>query len=139
MASNDLYLISAGRGPGANQSYWYTTVWIHNPGQDTAVVSVSLLLRNQSNPAPAQQTVAVDPGKTLTIGDAMHDLFGEEVAYGALRFSSTGKVVVSSVAATPTWVTTAAKSLPGRASKVTRTTSPRSISPMSPSGTATMT
>ena len=91
----DLWLPSVARTPGANGSQWYTTVWIHNPGTQTAQVSIGYLVRDQSNPVPKTQTVTVDPGETLKLADVFQDVFAVPNATGALRFQSAQKVVVS--------------------------------------------
>ena len=91
----DLWLPSVARTPGANGSQWYTTVWIHNPGTQTAQVSIGYLERDQSNPVPKTQTVTVDPGETLKLADVFQDVFAVPNATGALRFQSAQKVVVS--------------------------------------------
>jgi hypothetical protein len=91
----DLWLPSVARTPGANGSQWYTTVWIHNPGTQTAQVSIGYLERDQSNPVPKTQTVTVDPGETLKLADVFLDVFAVPNATGALRFQSAQKVVVS--------------------------------------------
>ena len=91
----DLWVPSLARTHGAHSSQWYATVWIHNPGTQTAQVSISYLVRDQSNPSPMTQTVTVDPGETLKLGDVFMDVFGLSEAKGALRFQSTQKVVVS--------------------------------------------
>ncbi len=93
--ATDLYLPSVARAEGANGSQWYATVWIHNPGTSRARVTVGFLERGRSNPAPVEQTVMVDPGETLKLGDVFRDLFGLDTALGALRFTSDRKVVVS--------------------------------------------
>jgi len=91
----DLWVPSLARTHGAHLSQWYATVWIHNPGTQTAQVTISYLVRDQSNPMPTAQMVTVDPGETLKLGDVFLDVFGLNEAKGALRFQSTQKVVVS--------------------------------------------
>ena len=94
--SDDLFVPSIGRGEGASGSFWYTTVWFHNPGDDSAVVTVGLLLRDQPNPTPDEQVVTVPAGSTLIFKDAIHDLYGLDAAVGALRIQSTGSIAVGS-------------------------------------------
>jgi len=91
----DLWVPSLARVHGAHSSRWFATVWIHNPGTQTAQVSISYLKRDQSNVSPIVQTVAVDPGETMKLGDVFLDLFGLADAKGALRFQSSERVVVS--------------------------------------------
>jgi hypothetical protein len=91
----DLWVPSLARTPGAQDSQWYATVWIHNPGTEIAQVSISYLLRNHSNLSPIVQTVTVNSGETLKLQDVFQDVFGLSNATGALRFQSDHKVVVS--------------------------------------------
>jgi len=92
----EVYLASVGRGPGLDGSYWYTTVWIHNPGDTAQNVTVSFLVRGQSNPSPTQQMVAVGPGQALKLGDVLLDLFGLTEGSGALRFEAQEAIAVCS-------------------------------------------
>lgn len=92
--ADDLYIPAVGRGPGAGGSNWYTTAWFHNPGADEAMVTVSLLLRGQPNPAPDTQVFAVPAGSSVTFEDAIIDLFGLESVSGAFRVQSTRPVAV---------------------------------------------
>ena len=91
----DLWVPSLARTPGAHDSQWYATVWIHNPGTEIAQVSISYLLRDHSNLSPIVQTVTVNSGETLKLEDVFQDVFGLSNATGALRFQSDHKVVVS--------------------------------------------
>ncbi len=95
-ASNDVFVPSVGRGEGASGSFWYTTVWFHNPGSNAVEVSVSLLLRDQPNSSPDQQDVTVPAGSTMTFKDAVHDLFGLDSAVGALRIQADQPLAVGS-------------------------------------------
>jgi len=91
----DLWVPSLARTPGAHGSQWYATVWIHNPGTQSAQVHISYCVRNRANNAPIVQTVTVDPGETLKLADVFQDVFGLATAKGALRFQSNRRVVVS--------------------------------------------
>ena len=91
----DLFLVSVGRGPGAQSSFWYVTVWIYNPSSKPAAVDVSFLERGSANPAPIHSTMTVNPGATATVNDALFNLFGLEVAFGALRVRSDQEIVVA--------------------------------------------
>ena len=95
MPGTDVWMPSLARTHGAHSSQWYATVWIHNPGTQTAQVTISYLVRDQSNPTPMAQMVTVDPGEILKLGDVFLDVFGLSDAKGALRFQSNQKVVVS--------------------------------------------
>lgn len=89
----ELYIPAIGRGPGAAESQWYTTVWIYNPGDDVRDVTVSLLLRAESNAAPDQQQISVAAGATLLFPDVVAELFGLDSTAGALRLTSDGPIV----------------------------------------------
>lgn len=91
---DDIYVPAVGRGEGASGSFWYTTVWFHNPGADAAVVTVSLLLRNQPNPTPDAQVFTAPAGSSVTFEDAINDLFGLDDASGAFRVQSTKPIAV---------------------------------------------
>ena len=91
----DIFVPSLARTAGVHGSQWYSTVWIHNPGTDAAEVDVSFLQRDQSNLAPMRQSLRIDDGETVKLGDVFLDLFGLEDAVGALRFQSDEKIVVS--------------------------------------------
>src|SRR6266540_5292495 len=93
-SGTDVFVGAAGRGPGAAGSDWYTSVWIHNPGGAPATVVAYLLLRNQTNPSPASQTITVQPGETRRIDNVVETLFGVN-AFGALRFTSANRIVVN--------------------------------------------
>lgn len=93
---NDLYVLSVGRGSGAAGSQWYTTMWFHNPGEESVMVTVSYLPRGTNNIDPDQQVFSVPAGSTVTYGDALNDLFEFESAVGALRIQTAGQVAVGS-------------------------------------------
>jgi len=95
-AGQELFLASVGRGPGANSSQWYTTVWLHNSSGNMTTVQVEFLIRNQTNPTPMSQTLNINPGQTLQFKDVFYELFGLAQASGALRFVSSEEIVVSS-------------------------------------------
>ena len=91
MPATELYLPSVGRGPGASGSQWYTSAWLHNPEATAATVTIGLLRRDQSNPAPEQQTITILPGETVTFGDALLQLF-IQLEQGLLHFFELGHI-----------------------------------------------
>jgi hypothetical protein len=90
----ELILPAVGRGAGANLSQWYTTVWFHNPSAESADVSVSLLMRKQSNPQPTTRSITVPPHSSVTSTDVLQDLFGLDSAAGAFGIVSTAPLAV---------------------------------------------
>lgn len=92
--ATDVFVPSVGRGPGAQGSEWYTTLWIHNPGLSTANVTIRFLQRNQPNPSPATYNDSIPPGDTRRYPNAVYTLFGVE-GFGALRVTSGNPLVVN--------------------------------------------
>lgn len=95
-AGTDVYLPSVGRGPGAMQSDWFTTVWIHNTTPQDAQLQVRLLERGASNPSPAVHNDVIPGGETVMIPNVIETLFGLPNRFGALRITSDRKLVVNS-------------------------------------------
>jgi len=92
----EVFIASTGRGPGASSSQWYTTVWVHNPTGSPANVQFSFLLRNQTNLAtPYVYNLAVPPGDTIRIDNAVNTMFGIE-GFGAIRAVSDHTVLINS-------------------------------------------
>ncbi len=91
----DLFLVSVGRGPGAQGSFWYATVWIYNPNGKPVSVDISFLARGSANTSPIHSSMTVDAGSTATVNDALHTLFGFDEAFGALRVTSDQDIVVA--------------------------------------------
>jgi hypothetical protein len=91
----DVFLPSIGSGPGAAGSEWDTCVWVHNPGGSPADVQFQLLLRNQPNPAAQIFNDRIPPGDTRRYDNAVKSMFGN-TAFGALRVTSTQRILVSS-------------------------------------------
>jgi len=95
-AGTDVFLPMVGRQVGVYPSNWYTTIWIHNPGNQAATASLYFLERGTANPDPPFVDVLVAPGDTEKIENVVESLFQRQ-AYGALRIAcSTQKLVVSS-------------------------------------------
>ena len=92
-AATDCFLPSVGRGPGKQESEWYTRVLIHNPGDTDATIQIIFLLRGQPNPAPQVFTDTVLAGKVGRYIDPVETLFGT-TGFGALRVVSDQPVVV---------------------------------------------
>jgi len=95
-SGTDVFLPSVGSGPGAAGSHWHTSLWLHNPGNTTADVTLEFLARGTSNPAPATAYEVVGPGETIRVPDLLAAYFGGGSAFGALRVTATAKVVVAS-------------------------------------------
>ena len=95
-AGTDVFLPMVGRQAGVGTSNWYTTVWIHNPGNAAATATVWLLERGTSNPAPPSIDILVAPGGTEKLENVVGDYFHREV-FGAMRVTcSSQRLVVTS-------------------------------------------
>ncbi len=91
--STDCVLPSVGRGPGKQDSQWYTRIWVHNTGPADASIRISFLLRDQPNPAPMEVEDTVPAGAVNIYNDPITELF-ETTGFGALRFQSDQPLVV---------------------------------------------
>ena len=92
-SGTDVFLPSVGAKAGVPPSVWYTTVWVHNPGDGPANITVYLLER-QANTAPLSYTDTLAAGETRKYDDAVQLMFAKQT-FGALRITSNEKVVVS--------------------------------------------
>lgn len=93
-AGTDVFLPAVGRRPGDVGSQWYTQLWIHNPSDATANVSIVFLERNAPNPSPLVFTDSIPPGDTRRYPNTVGTLFGVE-KWGALRIKANVAVLAS--------------------------------------------
>jgi hypothetical protein len=95
-AGTDVFLPMVGRQAGVGTSNWYTTVWVHNPGNAAATARISFLDRGVTNLDPPWVDLLVPPGDTQMLENVVDSLFHEQ-AFGAIRVTCpTQKLVVSS-------------------------------------------
>jgi sugar lactone lactonase YvrE len=90
-----LYLPGAANTPGFNGSRWTTNLELHNRGEGPASYTVELLLRGQSNIAPAAVAFQLAPESSVRYRDAVGELFGVDGA-GALRVTAVGGELLAS-------------------------------------------
>ena len=93
-AGTDSFLPAVGRRPGDAGSQWYTLLWIHNPSDTTANVSIIFLERNVPNPSPLVFLDSIPPGDTRRYPNTVGTLFGVE-KWGALRITANVPVLTS--------------------------------------------
>jgi len=91
----EVYVPSVARGPGYQNSQWYTTLWIYNPSPQPADVQVYFLERGWTNPSPRVSQLQVPPGETYRISNAVETLFGLTNNFGAFRIVTSQKVLVN--------------------------------------------
>ncbi len=95
-AGTDVVLPSVGSGQGVGSSYWFTTVWVHNPGEDAAQVEYQFLERDKANLSPLVYRETLPAGATVRHTNALATLFGiSGRAFGAIRVVSSAAVVVN--------------------------------------------
>jgi hypothetical protein len=91
----DLMVPAIGRVAGMNDSQFYSTIWVTNPGGSTADVELRFLRPGQANTAPAIHTDSIAPGATRQYDNAAETLFGVTGVVGAVRVRSSVNVIVS--------------------------------------------
>ncbi len=90
----NVFLPSIGSGPGFSESFWETTIWVHNPGSSPANAQFSLLHRGQANLDPLTFNDTIPPGDTRRYDNAMQTMFGLS-GFGAIRVLSNDRLVVN--------------------------------------------
>ena len=71
-----LFIPASAHVAGDNDTNWRTDLEMHNPGQETATVTVSLLRFRESNLNPSQRSYTLDPGESLQLPDILMSVFG---------------------------------------------------------------
>lgn len=82
--SDELWIIAAGRGPGAAGSVWVTDLYVTNTGDDSIDVEISFIAA-QSGVVSGPVTVPLDAGQTRAYPDLLKARFGLESAVGAIH------------------------------------------------------
>ncbi|MGH9458277.1 MAG: hypothetical protein ACRD2J_11645 [Thermoanaerobaculia bacterium] len=85
VSDDELWIPTAGRGPGAGESFWVTDLWIMAPGEDDVEVEITFLDRTADNIEAESVVVPVAGGETVMLHDVVLNLFRKEHAFGALH------------------------------------------------------
>jgi len=93
--AKELYVPAVARAAGAAGSQWFTDLYIFNPGNTGASVSVYFLPRSTDNTGAVPTTFNLAAGESLTLPDVLHDTFGQESAAGAFRIVATAPVIAN--------------------------------------------
>jgi len=93
--ATELFVAAAARGPGSGTSVWSTDLFLYNPNDTAATVTVAWLVRDRPNPAPAAVTLTVGAGQALHLDDVLLADFGFEAAAGAFRITADVPVVAT--------------------------------------------
>jgi hypothetical protein len=92
----DLVIPAAARGDGEAGSVWISSLYVSNPGDAPATVSLFWVHRSAALAAPDPVTFDLQPGTTEVLDDPILELFGLDEATGAFRVQADREVVVSS-------------------------------------------
>ena len=79
------FIISAGRGPGAEGSMWATDLYAFNPNEFDVTVDIYWLPRDQNNATAEPVTVTLPAQQAIIVKDVVNAVFGQEQAYGGFR------------------------------------------------------
>jgi hypothetical protein len=87
MASTDLMVPSAGRGPGAKGSFWVTDLWIRCPDGGDVVLEFHGLDAATASPLATATIPMTQP--VVYLADVVRNVFGLESAFGNIRIRTT--------------------------------------------------
>lgn len=82
---DELFVIAAGHGPGAEGSFWVTDLYVMNPGEDPITITVTFLERGMDNSDAEGQQFDLEGGELLVIEDVVAELSEAETIFGALQ------------------------------------------------------
>lgn len=94
-SGTDLILPAVGRVDGSGGSRFFTTVWITNPGSETASFQMQFVAAGQSAATPIGVADSLAPGTTRTYENIAETVFGARGLLGAVRFHSGQPLLVS--------------------------------------------
>ncbi len=80
-----LYVPAAARATGSANTYWVTDLAMANMTASPATLNIAYLVKNQGNPAPANESVVLQPGEQMLLEDVFSSLFDLTSANGGLR------------------------------------------------------
>lgn len=91
----DLILPAVGRVDGIGGSRFFTTVWVTNPGPESATYQMQFVAAGQSADAAAGVTESLAPGSTRTYENIAETVFGARGLLGAVRIRGDQPLMVS--------------------------------------------
>ncbi len=91
-----LYIPAAAHVSGAAETDWRTDLEIYNPGSQQAGFEISLLEKNQSNPAPATVGFSLVSGMAVRYDDVLNSVFDFTGSAGLRITATSGEVVAVS-------------------------------------------
>jgi Family of unknown function (DUF5719) len=84
----ELFVSAASRGPGVGTSVWVTDLYLYNPNNTAANVTIYWLVRGQANTSPISTALTVGAGQTAVLEDIIKSRFGLDTGNGAFRLTS---------------------------------------------------
>jgi hypothetical protein len=93
MVSTDVVVPSAGRGPGAEGSFWVTDLWVRCADQTDVTLEFHMLDAPSAAPAATATVHMTQP--VMYLADVIHDTFGLESAFGNIRVHSVRPVAAT--------------------------------------------
>jgi hypothetical protein len=91
------FVITAGRGPGANGSMWATDLHAFNPNDFPVTVDIYWLFQNQNNASATPVTVTIPARRSVTVKDVIKTVFGQDRAFGGFRIVGREGIIAGSV------------------------------------------
>ena len=82
---DELWIPTAGRGPGGEGSFWITDLYVLNPGEDAVEVVIRFLELSADNSDVEGETFEIEGGSLLVIADVIAELTDAESVFGALH------------------------------------------------------
>ncbi len=90
------FVAAAGRGPGAEGSFWVTDLYAFNPNEFPVDVEIYWLWRDQDNSMAEPVEVTIPALTSVTVPDIISSVFGQEQAYGGFRIVGLNGLVAGS-------------------------------------------
>ena len=83
---DELWVTVAGHGPGAEESFWVTDLYIMNPDDEESVeIVITFLPQGADNSDAEGMTFEIEAGATLVLEDVVETLVGDQAIFGALH------------------------------------------------------
>ena len=82
---DELWLPTAGHGPGAQGSFWVTDIYIMNPHEDAVSVMITFLPLGIDNTDTEGEIFEIEGESLLVLNDVVEQLSEEETTFGALH------------------------------------------------------
>ena len=83
---DEVWIPVAGHGPGDQESFWVTDLYIMNPDdEDPVEVELTFLVQGVDNSEAEGTTFEIGPGETLVLEDVVETLAGDEAVLGAIH------------------------------------------------------